>query len=753
MSARLLPGQIIPGTRYRVLAKVGQGAMGVVYAAEHVDLEKKVAIKLLTGRVARRDDVIERFRNEARAASKVGSAYICDVTDFGSLADGRLFFVMEYLEGRSLRAVLDTEGQLGPERAIPILRQVAKALGAAHEKGIIHLDVKPDNVMLVQRGRREVVKVVDFGVAGLLNEQQPPSGDEGTAVNGTPAYMAPERALGHGFDHRSDIYSMGVMAYEILTGSVPFEADDVLGTLRMHVREAHEPMRQRSPERKVPEPLEELVDRLLTKNPGDRPQSMADVEALLCEAQIAARLTTTWDDLELPAVEESWRAKIAARMPSPWGRRARVLTLAAGTVAVVAASAAVYFGVFSKNTVLVPVEVTRTEEPAEVAEHLVLASRAARAQHYVTPAQGSALQHIERAEQEASKLGRNSPGARTLRESFANALMIVGNHLLEASLRDLAITKFKEALLFNASDAELQRKAELTPGERAEFSRHARRSPAERTAASAARPSSEDDQAKSLAASLYVAAKKGNLSEARVLARNLAALDRQGVHAARLADAVRPIARSAWKDGRADEARAAYRLVSELDPGDPEARERGTASVSLASALPIEASGLAARNGGAPAPATRPLAASTAAQARGAERVDLRWNEPAGDAAAARAASELGVAAMRKGRLDDADAAFRKAVRADPSSAVGIGGLAEVAFERARYTEALDYARRAARMSPRTVKYHVIMGDALFKLLRYDAAQSAYDRARTLAPQDPGVQHRMRRVKERLGER
>src|SRR2546421_13082606 len=130
MTVRLLPGQIIPGTRYRVLAKIGQGAMGVVYAAEHVDLEKRVALKLLAARIARRPDAVERFRNEARTASKIGSPYICDVTDFGSVPDGRVFLAMEYLAGRSLRAVLDNEGHLSSARALPILRQVAKALGA-----------------------------------------------------------------------------------------------------------------------------------------------------------------------------------------------------------------------------------------------------------------------------------------------------------------------------------------------------------------------------------------------------------------------------------------------------------------------------------------------------------------------------------------------------------------------------------------------------------------------------------------------
>jgi serine/threonine protein kinase len=384
MTARLLPGQIIPGTRYRVLAKIGQGAMGVVYAAEHVDLEKRVALKVLAARIASRADAVERFRNEARTASKIGSPYICDVTDFGSVPDGRVFLVMEYLAGRSLRAVLDNEGHLPPGRAIPILRQVAKALGAAHDKGIIHLDVKPDNVMLLE-ARRETVKVVDFGVARLQGDRTVPSeeNENETVVNGTPAYMAPERALGRGYDHRSDIYSLGIMGYELLTGSIPFDSDDIITTLRKHVHEAPEPLRSRAPDQRIPNPLEEVIFKLLSKDPAERPQSMAEAEALLCEAQIAAGLTTTWDDLELPHVDDAWRSKLASRMPRPWSRKARALLAGAITVAVLGTGSGVYFGVFKKHVVLVPVEVTRTSEPPAVAEQLYLAAGGAAARPYV----------------------------------------------------------------------------------------------------------------------------------------------------------------------------------------------------------------------------------------------------------------------------------------------------------------------------------------------------------------------------------
>src|SRR4051812_6149636 len=472
MTARLLPGQIIPGTRYKVLAKVGQGAMGVVYAAEHVDLEKRVAIKLLAGRVAQRADAVERFRHEARTASKIGSPYICDVTDFGQLTDGRVFLVMEYLEGPSLRAVLDHEGHVAPARAIPLLRQVAKALGAAHDKGIIHLDVKPDNVMLATRGRRETVKVVDFGVAGLLTDQPLP--EPQLSVNGTPAYMAPERALGRGYDHRSDVYSLGVMAYEGLTGSLPFESDDIVTTLRRHVHDPPEPLRERAPENKIPADLEDVIFKMLSKDPAGRPQSMAEVEALLCEAQIASGLTTTWDDLELPHVDEAWRSKLAARMPSPWSQRAKSLIAVAVAVAVVGASAGLYFGL-RKRVVLVPVEITRTDEPAPVAEQLYLAERAAQGQRYVEPTDDSALSHLEQAEEEADRLGMDSPGARMRRRAYASALTMAGDNLLKAGLPDLAITKFKEALLFEGGDPELQRKAQLSPGERQAYVDRSRR--------------------------------------------------------------------------------------------------------------------------------------------------------------------------------------------------------------------------------------------------------------------------------------
>jgi tetratricopeptide (TPR) repeat protein/tRNA A-37 threonylcarbamoyl transferase component Bud32 len=742
MTARLLPGHIIPGTRYRVLAKVGQGAMGVVYAAEHVDLEKRVAIKLLAGKVAQRADAVDRFRHEARTASKIGSPYICDVTDFGQLPDGRVFLVMEYLEGPSLRAVLDHEGHVAPERAIPILRQAAKALGAAHDKGIIHLDVKPDNVMLAPRARRELVKVVDFGVAGLLTEQPLP--EPQLSVNGTPAYMAPERALGRGYDHRSDIYSLGVMSYEALTGSIPFESDDIVTTLRRHVHDPPEPLRDRAPDHKIPAELEDVIFRMLSKDPASRPQSMAEVEGLLCEAQIAAGLTTTWDDLELPHVDDAWRSKLAARMPSPWSRRVKSLTAATLALAVVGAGVGIYFGVFKKRVVLVPVEITRTDEPAPVAEQLYLAARAFQAKRYVEPADDSALYHVERAEEQAERLSLDSPGARTLRQTYATALTSVGDSLLEAGLQDLGIAKYKEALLFDAANPELQRKAQLSPNERQAYVDRSRRKPSQR----AAPKTSTDEQAKGVAASLFEAASKGRISEARSQFKLLQQVDRTGLHTGRVADALRNVARKAWNagHGRSDDARALYRLMVELDPSDLEARERS-------------------RPAPAPPPAPAPAPAAAAAAPPEPPKVQAaRKPDPKPESAPAaedvprnpqvsRASAEEGRAALAKGWLDQAEVAFRRAIRADPLNPVAVGGMAEVAFERARYAEALDYGRRATRLAPRSTRLLTILGDSYFKLLRFDEARAAYQKALQLSPKDAQLQSRIQRVKASVGEK
>ena len=748
----LPPGEIIPGTRYRIITRVGAGAMGAVYQAEHIDLEKRVALKTLLANSARDPAVIERFRQEARAASKIGNPFICDVTDFGELPDGQVFYVMEFIDGPSLRRVLEVDKSLALERVIPILRQACKALGAAHDKGIIHLDVKPDNIMLTTSGRRGgMVKVVDFGIAGLISAESPSGGaDPEARIVGTPDYLSPERIRHKGYDHRSDIYSLGAMAYEMLTGTCPFWHEDVLTTITKHITDKPQPLRQRAPELDIPEKMETMVLQMLEKNPAERPQSMAVVEAMLCEVQIAAGIQTEWDDLELPAVDEDWQKKLAERMPSPRSRRMRRWALGLGLVAMVGLGLALYFAVRRPKEIVsytpVYVEVTKTDEPESVAPWLRKAGVAAGAERFFEPANDSALFYIEKAEAEAKRLGTASGGAALLRRLYGNQFRSLGNSLLEAKLNDLAAVRFGEAMRFLPGDADLRTKLGLAAEARAASDSE----PSSGTSTGTRRPV---DEAARAAADLFSAAAAGRFSQARVALAHLLEVDKEGRQTARMADELRRRAQTLWGAGKRDEARRTYQMVADLDPKDTASRDR---AASKDEEKPVSPPAVVAE----PVPPPEP---SKTGKKKGASGADLaaapstalaaleEQSGPRDRAASAKAAAD-GAGALSRGDLVRAQVAFDRAVRADASNPDAVAGLAEVAFENARYTEALDYGRRAVRLQPRMAKNHVIVGDAYFKLLRYDEAQAAYKRAQAITPHDEGIKARIGRVKARLGE-
>jgi tetratricopeptide (TPR) repeat protein/predicted Ser/Thr protein kinase len=735
-------GGVIAGTQYRVLSRLGSGGMGTVYAAEHVALEKKVAIKVLRADLGNRPNAVDRLRDEARAASRIGSPFICDVTDFGQIPDGRVFFVMEYLDGPPLGKVL-RKGALAPARALPILRQIAKGLQAAHETGIVHLDMKPDNVILLERGRRQdQVKLVDFGVARWLGASRPD-----TQVAGTPEYVAPERFLGLTYDHRADIYALGVLAYEALTGQVPFRGTNYLATLTKHVEEPPPPLQRTVGNQAIPEPLAAVVMQMLEKEPAARPASMAVVEAMLCEAQIAAGLRTSWDDLELPAVDELWRKKLAARMPSPWGPQKKALLGGALALALSGAALALYFGVLRAPQVVVRyVEVTRTAEAEVVARWLERAEAAARAQRYVKPSHDCALTYVLHAEAEHARLGgsagERSRGADRLRQMFAATLVGVADELNRANLGDLAAIKYREALLFTPDDRKLAATARLTAEEAARLRERARAPrpvPTAHAPPPPARPTAESraEEAKETAANAYLlAARERRFSEARFALRALAALDRNGIERAKLADAFRRRADALWPDDPAA-ARPLYQLTAELDPGDAEAARRAQPPPAAPATRP--------------AAATRPPEPTPAPAARPRAEGDNVPSAPR-DPGASRSATATGRAALARLALAEAEVAFSRALRTDPSNAAAIAGLAEVAFERSRYAEALDYARRAVSLSPQSTRYLLLLGDAHFKLLRFADAQAAYLRALKLAPDSDLVRSRLNRVHARLRE-
>ncbi len=277
-----LVGQTLDG-RYLIERKIGEGGMGVVYAARHLVIERPLAIKVLKREVARDQSTIKRFVQEAKAASRIGHPNIVDVTDFGTTPDGMTYSVMEYVDGSTLSAAIKLSAPLPLERALPITAQIAQALGAAHDKGIVHRDLKPENIFLINRdGRRDFVKIVDFGIAKVTPiDNQPSDGPRLTragAVFGTPEYMAPEQAAGRGdTDRRVDVYALGTILYEMLTGRVPHKSESMVRTLAMQMLDPIEPPSKVRPDLTFDPAIEALVMRALAKKREQRFQSMTEL--------------------------------------------------------------------------------------------------------------------------------------------------------------------------------------------------------------------------------------------------------------------------------------------------------------------------------------------------------------------------------------------------------------------------------------------------------------------------------------------
>ncbi|MBP6627802.1 MAG: serine/threonine protein kinase [Kofleriaceae bacterium] len=287
---------LAPGDRvdhYKVVEHMGAGGMGAVYRVTHVTLGCQFALKVLHGNVLARDaDAAGQFLREARAAARVKHPNIVDVFDFGHLADGRPYFVMELLPGQSLGDLVD-RGPVEPRRAVVIARQLASALMAAHERGVIHADISPSNVLLVDTEAGPAVKLVDFGLAQLRDDDlTAAAGDDPDYVLGTPSYIAPEQIRGLGAEEASDQYSLGAILFEMIHGKPPYQAPTLHELCMLHIKgPIPEPA---SPYGPVPKPLIDVIATCLAKRPADR---FPDMRAL------AAAL----DDVDRGLYRKGWR--------------------------------------------------------------------------------------------------------------------------------------------------------------------------------------------------------------------------------------------------------------------------------------------------------------------------------------------------------------------------------------------------------------------------------------------------------------
>jgi len=280
-------GELEPGTtvgEYQVESRLGSGAMGMVYSAVQPVIGKRAAIKIMAARLCVDPVAVERFTQEARAVNQIGHPNIVDVFAFGALPDGRSYMVMELLQGETLGTRL-RKGPVPLVEAIAILFQICDGLAAAHDKGIVHRDLKPENIFLVPvRVRRLLVKLLDFGVAKLRGAAGVGRVDhtkEGMAV-GTPRYMSPEQARGKDADHRADVYSLGVTAYEMLVGKLPFDGDESIDLMHKHVYQLPPSPRTIKPE--LPQEIDRLLLQMLEKKPDRRP-TLPQVESILADVR------------------------------------------------------------------------------------------------------------------------------------------------------------------------------------------------------------------------------------------------------------------------------------------------------------------------------------------------------------------------------------------------------------------------------------------------------------------------------------
>ncbi len=305
-------GRVI-NDRYRILDLLGEGGMGAVFVAEHLGLRKEVAFKVVRSELAGNADLAERFAREAMVTSSIDHVNVTSAMDFGTLPDGGAYLVTQLVHGKSLTETLVAEGTLHWSRAADLGAQIADALAAAQSHGIVHRDLKPDNILIHRReSGTERVKILDFGIAKYSRDSLAPPPLRGApkltgvgSVVGTPGYMAPEQAMGQKAGHQADLYSLGVLIWECITGKRLWQGEDVAEIVRNQLNQQPPPLREVTGDRTIPEGLQELVARLLTIEPGARPTDAASVRDILRVVADAARIEPTAERLLLtgPGVE------------------------------------------------------------------------------------------------------------------------------------------------------------------------------------------------------------------------------------------------------------------------------------------------------------------------------------------------------------------------------------------------------------------------------------------------------------------
>jgi hypothetical protein len=270
--------------KFHVMKKLGEGGMGAVYLAEHVKMGRKMALKVMNPGMHQDADAIARFNREAKNASQINHPNVCAIYDFGETPEGLIYLAMEFIEGSSLSGLIEKNGALGAPRAASIIHQAADALQVAHDYGIVHRDLKPDNIMIAKaRDGSDLVKVVDFGIAKASSSDAQKVTKTGLVV-GTPEYMSPEQLAGDKLDGRSDIYSLGLVAFNCLTGKLPFPSNSAQEAMIMRLTDEPKRLDEMRPDISWPEELQDVMTKALMRDAAERYQNAADFGRQLTKA-------------------------------------------------------------------------------------------------------------------------------------------------------------------------------------------------------------------------------------------------------------------------------------------------------------------------------------------------------------------------------------------------------------------------------------------------------------------------------------
>ncbi|MCA9523400.1 MAG: serine/threonine protein kinase [Myxococcales bacterium] len=341
-----LLGTVLDG-RFAIEELIGAGGMGRVYRAQQLSMKREVAVKVLPRDLSSEPDAVKRFLREAQAVSRISHPNAIVVHDFGHTTEGVMYLAMEFVRGRTLAELIHDKGGMDVPTVCEIAAQICAALAHSHGQQIIHRDLKPENVMVISPpGEGRLVKVLDFGLAKLREGDQ--SSTERGIICGTPKYMSPEQVMGDPVDPRSDIYSLGVLLYEMLSGAVPYHGDSPIGVAMQHIRSIPPPLAERSP-RSLDPSLVELVHRCLARDPAERPQSADDLRRsllLVATASMGQSPMLSGDPSSRPTISQNMTTPTPPTMTLPSGpgtdprhRHSRALWLLVATMVVVLALA------------------------------------------------------------------------------------------------------------------------------------------------------------------------------------------------------------------------------------------------------------------------------------------------------------------------------------------------------------------------------------------------------------------------------